>query len=144
MVLTTRNAPKRAYFFALTRFPHANRHPPPDQVRGHASLENALLGVFIVVLGGGNGIGIRQPAVQIDVPAALGAERTRRLGGRLAADRARFWGALSGFLPLSPAGRGTGRLSWHSTSRSGSENLRHRAASSIRTAAGRRHCCRSR
>ena len=27
----------------LTRFLHANRFPPTDQVRGHASLENALL-----------------------------------------------------------------------------------------------------
>ena len=27
----------------LTRFLHANRYPPPDQVRGHASLENAML-----------------------------------------------------------------------------------------------------
>src|SRR5579872_1691739 len=27
----------------LTRFLHANRYPPPDQVRGHASLENALV-----------------------------------------------------------------------------------------------------
>src|ERR1700738_3238912 len=26
----------------LTRFLHANRYPPPDQVRGHASLENAM------------------------------------------------------------------------------------------------------
>jgi hypothetical protein len=26
----------------LTRFLQANRHPAPDQVRGHASLENAL------------------------------------------------------------------------------------------------------
>jgi len=26
----------------LTRFLPANRHPPTDQVRGHASLENAL------------------------------------------------------------------------------------------------------
>src|ERR1700732_4035778 len=26
----------------LTRFLHANRFPPPDQVRGHASLENAI------------------------------------------------------------------------------------------------------
>ncbi len=36
------------------------------------------------------------------------------------------------------------RLSWHSTSRSGSENPRRRAARSIRTAAGPRHWCRSR
>ena len=28
--------------FYLTRFPYANRYPPPDQVRGLASLENAL------------------------------------------------------------------------------------------------------
>src|SRR6202011_2486605 len=26
----------------LTGFLHANRYPPPDQVRGHASLENAM------------------------------------------------------------------------------------------------------
>src|SRR5258707_13142499 len=29
--------------FVLTRFRNANRRPPPDQVRGHASLENALV-----------------------------------------------------------------------------------------------------
>ena len=29
--------------FILTRFLDANRFPPTDQVRGHASLENALL-----------------------------------------------------------------------------------------------------
>src|SRR6266850_1045473 len=28
--------------FVLTRFLYANRYPPTDQVRGHASLENAL------------------------------------------------------------------------------------------------------
>ena len=28
--------------FLLTRFLHANRHPPPDQVEGVTSLENAL------------------------------------------------------------------------------------------------------
>src|ERR1700722_4094453 len=28
--------------FVLTRFLDANRFPPPDQVRGHASLENAM------------------------------------------------------------------------------------------------------
>jgi hypothetical protein len=27
----------------LTRFLHANRYPPTDQVQGHASLENALI-----------------------------------------------------------------------------------------------------
>src|SRR6202051_698639 len=29
-------------FFSLARFLSANRYPPPDQVRGHASLENAM------------------------------------------------------------------------------------------------------
>src|SRR5882724_5750162 len=28
----------RLYLFVLTRFLHANRYPPPDHVRGHASL----------------------------------------------------------------------------------------------------------
>jgi hypothetical protein len=32
----------RLSIFVLTRFLHANRYPPPDQVRGHASLENAM------------------------------------------------------------------------------------------------------
>src|SRR6266480_1124028 len=32
----------RLRLFVLTRFLHANRYPPPDQVRGHASLKNAL------------------------------------------------------------------------------------------------------
>src|SRR5258708_21280034 len=31
------------YVFVLSRFPGANRYLPPDQVRGHASLENALM-----------------------------------------------------------------------------------------------------
>src|SRR6202040_51925 len=34
---------RRLYFFVLTRFLDANRYPPTDQVRGHASLENALV-----------------------------------------------------------------------------------------------------
>src|ERR1700730_1433298 len=93
--------------------------------------------VFVVVPGGGDAIGIRQPAVQVDVAAALGAKRLRGLGGRLAADR-----ALPGRLL---AGGGIfGRLSWHSTSRSEQENLRRRAARSIHTAAGRRYWSRSR
>ena len=93
------------------------------------------IGVFIVVLGGGNGVGIRQPAVEVDVAAAFGTKRPRGLGGRLAADRAR--------LRLAGAGL-VSRLSWHSTIRSGSENLRRRATPSSHTAAGRRHCCRNR
>src|SRR6516164_10589817 len=36
------SAPARSRSLVLTRFLHANRYPPPDQVRGHASLKNAL------------------------------------------------------------------------------------------------------
>jgi hypothetical protein len=61
-----------------------------------------LFRVFVVVLSDGNGVRTGQPAVQIDGPAAFGAERPRGLGGRLAADRA--W--LGGFLRQSPAGAG--------------------------------------
>ena len=90
------------------------------RLRGEVRISRSLR-VFVVILGGGNAIGIRQPAVQIDIAAALGTERLRGLGGRLAADRARLCGSL--------AGPGIfWRLSWHSTSRSGSENLRRRAA----------------
>src|SRR5258708_36951374 len=34
--------PRNKGFFVLTRFPSASRYPPTDQVRGHASRENAL------------------------------------------------------------------------------------------------------
>src|ERR1700744_580310 len=37
-----------ARFLFLTRFLHANRCPPTDQVRGHASLENALALIRLV------------------------------------------------------------------------------------------------
>src|SRR3982075_4565616 len=90
---------------------------------------HGLFRVFVVVLGGGNNVGTRQPAVQIDIPAALGTKRCRGLGSGLAADRALPGRAL--------AGAGIfWRLSWHSTSRSESESLRRRAARSFRTAAG--------
>jgi hypothetical protein len=32
--------------FGLTRFPRANRHPSTEQIRGHASLENAMVGAL--------------------------------------------------------------------------------------------------
>src|SRR4051794_37761326 len=75
-------------------------------------------------------IGVGQPAIEIDVAAALGAERLRGLGCRLATDRARLCLELAW------------RASLHSTNRNGSENPRRRAATSLHTAAGRRHCCR--
>jgi len=113
----------------------------------------SLFRVFVVILGGGNSVGIRQPAVQIDIPATLGTERTRSLDSRLAADRARLCRRLDGFLCgllygllgrcLAPAGT-RWWFSWHSTSRSESESLRRRAARSFHTAAGPRYCCRSR
>src|SRR6185437_2107872 len=80
-------------------------HASPAATRGAAGMDNdrpdpaphlekrakwRSIGVFVIVLGGGNGVGIRQPAVQVDITAALGTERPRGLGGRLAADRARL------------------------------------------------------
>ena len=125
----------------LTRFPDANRYPPPDQVRGHASLENALVRVFVILLAARNDVGVRQPTVQVDIPAALGTERARGFDRRLAADRARFCGSLG-----STFGRSGifWWLSWHSATRSESGNLRRRAVKSSHTAAGRRYWCRSR
>jgi hypothetical protein len=49
--------------------------------------ESRLFQVLIVALGGRDHIGTAEPAVQIDIPATRRAERQRRLGGRLAADR---------------------------------------------------------
>src|ERR1700682_1919745 len=94
--------------------------------RYHATLHGVvfdilLFRVFVVVAGGGNNVGTRQPAVEVDVPAALGTERLRGRGGRLAADRALLVRWLGG------AGA-RWRLSWHSASRSESESLRRRAA----------------
>ncbi len=109
----------------------------------HASPADSrsLIRVFVVVLGGRNSIGIRQPAIQVDIPAALGAERSRGLGSRLATDRA----GLCRPLRLSLAGFDLiWRLSWHSTSRSESGSPRRRAARPIRTAADPRHWCKNR
>ena len=76
---------------------------------------------FLIVLAAGDRVGIRQPAVQVDLPAALRTEGPGGLNGRFAADRARPGAAL--------AGTGLGwRLSWHSTSRSEPETLRRREA----------------
>src|SRR3954447_6351764 len=87
-------------------------------------LEHELLRVVVLPLARGDGAGVRQPAVQVDVPAALGTERTRTFAGRLAANRAAFPGFAGGLLAWS--GR-VKRLSWHSTTRTESENLRRRA-----------------
>ena len=108
---------------------------PSTASRPRTSLAARL--VLVVLIRSRNGVGIRQPAVQIDIPAALGAEGARGLAGRLAADRARFCDPLAG----------TGMswcLSWHSASRNVSENPRRRAARPIHRAAVPRHWCRSR
>ena len=125
---------------------------PPSQ--GDANCpkthEYRSIGVFVVIFAG-NDVGIRQPAVQIDIPAAPGTKRKRSLPGRLAADRARLSlagllaGFQAGFPGRFPARPGTDwRLSWHSASRSESGSLRHRAARSIHTTASLQHWCRSR
>ena len=124
---------------------------------GRNSCKNATkrrsIRVFVIVLGGGNTVRIRQPAVQINIAAALGTKRTRGLGGRLAADRARLCRRLDGFLCgflygllgrcFAPAGT-RWWLSWHSTSRSESESLRRRATRSFHTAEDPRYWSRSR
>src|SRR5262245_38661247 len=46
------------------------------------------LAVFVLILGHGNGIAAVQPAAEIDIGAALGAERPVVVVARLAADRA--------------------------------------------------------
>ena len=89
----------------------------PLTTRKHKKI---LIGVFVFVLAARDRIGIRQPAVQVDIPAALRTEWLGSVGGRLAADRA--WLCAG----LARAGIGW-RLSWHSASRSEPETLRRRA-----------------
>ena len=52
-----------------------------------AGLILGLVAVLVVVLGYRHGIDALEPAVEIDVGAALGAERPELLDARLAADR---------------------------------------------------------
>jgi len=100
-----------------------------------------LIGVFVGLGSAGDDVGAGQPAVQIDVAAAVGTERFCRLGRGPAADRASLCGRLA---------RAGGRaglfwcLSWHSTSRTAPENPRRRAARSTRRAGDLRYWCRSR
>src|SRR3954454_5471857 len=80
--------------------------------------------VFVGFVAAGNGIRIREPAVEIDIPAALGTEWAGRLDGGLAADRARL------FRSLRRAGAVAsifGRVRRHSTNQSEPENLRRQA-----------------
>src|SRR3982751_72462 len=56
-------------------------------------LEHELIRVVVLPLARGDGVRVRQPAVQVNVPAALGTERTRTFAGRLRANRA----ALPGY-----------------------------------------------
>src|SRR5712664_845852 len=49
----------------------AMRGSPPTSAR---ACRASLLRVFVVVFGGGDAVGIRQPAVQVDVPAAFGTK----------------------------------------------------------------------
>lgn len=97
---------------------HANN--PRLSVHG-VVFDILLIRVFVGVRPAWNDVGAGQPAVQVDVAAALGAERFRGIIRRLAADRALLRG------PLAGDGR-FGRISWHSTSRIGSESPRRRAA----------------
>ena len=51
--------------------------------------DRSLVRIFLFALPGGDGIGTGKPAVQVDIAAALGAERPRSRDGRFAADWAR-------------------------------------------------------
>ena len=102
-------------------------------------LKSRLFGVFLVVFGRRHDVGIRQPAVQVDIPTALGTERARGHTCRLAANRTGLCGGLVG---LAAPGMLRG-LSRHSTNRSESENLRRRAGSPLHRAATRPRWSRS-
>ena len=60
----------------------------PSLPGGQNAEKSRLFGIFLVILRAGNDVDAGKPAVEVDVAAAGGAERPRRLGGRLAADRA--------------------------------------------------------
>ena len=116
---------ERGFIVRLACPVHHAEARPRHASRTAKRRQNASIGVFVRVLASGNGVGIRQPAVQIHVPAALRTKRTRFLLGRLAADRARLLRSLG----RAAAGAGVfWRLSWHSTTRIESGNLRRRAA----------------
>ena len=111
-----------------------------------ATLHGVVFGILLIRVlvrfrPAGDDIRARQPAVQVDVAAALGTEGVRGRGRGLAADRARFCRSLAGPFRRACA---RFRLSWHSASRSGSGNPRRPTARSIRRAAAPPHWCRSR
>src|SRR5690606_18665640 len=101
-------------------------------------------------------IGAREPAVEIDIGAALRAERKIFLHGRLAADRTGLFGhearahrASADVTDVTSLdGRGEYEcldlITPRSASRNGSDSPRRKAARWSRKAAGRRHWCRSR
>src|SRR6478752_7737046 len=51
-------------------------------------LRPRLTSILLVVLGARNDVRAGKPAMEVDIPAARGAERFCRVGGRFAADRA--------------------------------------------------------
>jgi len=67
--------------------------------------ESGLFGVFGVQGAAGDDVVAGEPAVQVDVAAAGGAERERGRVGGLAAFRAGFWRRLAAGLLR--------RVSWH-------------------------------
>lgn len=79
---------------------------PHPQIIG----ESRLFGIFGVGGAAGDDVIAGEPAVQVDVAAAAGAEREFGGVGGLAADRAGFGRGLVAGL-VRPAG--LGRVSWH-------------------------------
>src|SRR5687768_8796376 len=68
---------------------------PPPTVHG-VVFDILLIGVLVGLGTARNDVGAGQPAVQVDVAAALGAERFGGIIRRLAADRALPGGPLAG------------------------------------------------
>jgi len=70
----------------VARRAKTGRRRPPSTTRQHPKTRKyPLVGAAsVLVLVAGDRVGIRQPAVQVDIPAALGAERLGGLGGRFA------------------------------------------------------------
>ena len=105
------------------------RHSPTGRRRAatriklqHIEIKQiSLIVIVVLVRASGDRVRTRQPAIEVDIPAAERTEGTVLFYGRLAADRARLRRRCAG-------GRLGGRPSWHSTSRSGSETLHRRGA----------------
>ena len=77
---------KRSPVFDSTRFRHANPSPPPDQVRGHASLETTAAQLFVNHLAANAGGGTSEFITHFNLVAAI-VDQTETGQGKVMADR---------------------------------------------------------